>query len=190
MPYNLLWVLIEGNDDLEFFDNVLKKLFEKTGLWDHAKPYKYAEDSPEDRASLIDSINAMKADYIVFGDINNHPGITAKKEDLIKEKFKEKITKDKIVVVIKEIESWYIAGLDFRSLRKLGIKKRTCRDLETTDHITKEDFNELIPKGKTRDIFKIEIFEEYDVDISKEKNNSFKYLTNEFIQKQYMSSKP
>ena len=57
---------------------------------------------------------------------------------LKKKKTQEKhpnIDKDKIIVVIKEIESWYLAGLDNKACKQLKIK-----NFANTDNITKEKF--------------------------------------------------
>ena len=116
----------------------------------------------------------MNADYIFARDFNDAPCITAKKEK-ITSKFNQ-ITEDKIIVVVKEIESWYLAGLDDKSLKKIGIRKR----IRTTDNITKEKFNQLIPKNMLRTDFMQEILKYFDVEIAKERNGSFGYFLNKW----------
>ena len=111
----------------------------------------------------------MKADYIYVTDINEAPCITFKKEDIMQ---KIGIGKDKIVVVVREIEGWYLAGLHAEDSKRLGIE-----EINDTNDITKEDFNKLIPKKiKSRLVFMKKILRTYDTEIAKEKNKSFKYF--------------
>ena len=79
--------------------------------------------------------------------------------------------------MVKEIESWYLAGLDEKALKKLGIHKR----IRTTDNVTKEEFNQLIPKNMPRIEFMRKILESYNVEIAKERNRSFGYFLNKWI---------
>ena len=118
----------------------------------------------------------MKADYICVGDIDDVPCVTSKKER-ITDDFDEKITKDKIIIVIKEIESWYLAGLDEKASKKLHIRKK----IETTDNVIKEHFNQLIPKKMSRIEFMRKILENYDVGVAEGKNRSFGYFLNKWM---------
>ena len=118
----------------------------------------------------------MKADYICVGDIDDVPCVTSKKEKLTDD-FGKKITADRIAIVIKEIESWYLAGLDEKTSKKLGIRKK----IETTDNIIKEHFNQLIPKKMPRSVFMQKILENYDVDVAEGKNGSFGYFLNKWL---------
>jgi len=181
MPYRLLWVVLEGDDDLDFYQYVLEPLLRDKTYWDWIKPWRYAGETLEDRGNFINSVNAMEADYMILCDINTHPCKTSKKDRLKQHDFDGRIVEDKIIVVIKEIESWYLAGLDNRSMSKVGIRKRDLRRLQTTDGITKEDFDDLIPHDKTRKEFKLDILENYNVDVSKRKNESFRYFLNKWI---------
>lgn len=173
MPYKLLFILLEGDDDERFFEKIVKPLLQKR--YSTTKFWKYSQQKQEKIVNFVKSINAMKADYICVRDFNDAPCITAKKEK-ITDKF-NRITKDKIIVVVKEIESWYLAGLDENTSKKLGIRKK----IETSDNITKEEFNQLIPKNMPRIEFMREILKNYDVEIAKERNRSFGYFLNKWI---------
>ena len=116
----------------------------------------------------------MKADYIFARDFNDSPCITTKKEKITGE-FKQ-ITEDKIIVVVKEIESWYLAGLNENTSKKVGIRKK----IRTANRITKEEFNQLIPKNMSRIEFMRNILENYDVEIAKRRNRSFGYFLNKW----------
>ena len=118
MPtYKLLFIWVEGDDDERFFNKVLVPKFLRK--YSGVKIIKYATMKREKVYNFIKSIKAMGADYIYLTDINNSPCITAKKEET-HSKYKN-IDNDKMIVVIKEIESWYLAGLDNKVCRQLKI---------------------------------------------------------------------
>ncbi len=174
MAYNLLFILIEGDDDERFFESVVKPFLQER--YSAIKFWQYAEENEKRKVNFIKSITSMKADYICIGDIDDVPCVTSKKERII-DNFDEKITKDKIIIVIKEIESWYLAGLDEKTSKKLGIRKK----IETTDNIIKEHFNQLIPKKMPRPEFMQKILENYDVEVAEGKNRSFGYFLNKWM---------
>ena len=176
MDYTSLSILIEGNDDERFFDNIVKPLVQdryiRLKFWQHSKKlYKK-------RAAYINSIKAMNGDYIYVCDNDTAPCITAKKEEICKLKGMDR---DKIIVVVKEIESWYLAGLNDKALKKLGIAKNLRKKIKTTNNITKDDFNRMIPKNMPRIEFMRKILEKYNVDVAKEKNISFGYFLDKWI---------
>lgn len=110
----------------------------------------------------------MNADYIFVADINDALSETAKRQK-IQGEFSE-VEGDRIIVVIKEIESWYLAGLDDANSRKLGIHFSGC-----TDNVTKEQFNSLIPKKfDSRIDFMSEVLKRFSLEMAKQKNKSFK----------------
>lgn len=71
------------------------------------------------------------------------------------------------------------AGLDDDACRSLGIKLKD----NSTDFITKEDFNRLIPKRfqASRIDFMVAILNLFNIDIAKEKNSSFKYFCDKYL---------
>ena len=168
MPYKQLWVIVEGNDDEKFFEKI-KPLLEKK--YDSVQIWKYAQEPPKRIKNFLKSIKAMNSDYFFFRDINNSPCVTAKKKKLKKE-YKKTIDVDNIIILIKEIESWYLSGLDAKKSKELKI--RTFRN---TDNITKEKFNGLIPKKfDSRIDFMAEILKRFSVETAKRKNRSFDYF--------------
>jgi hypothetical protein len=167
-----LFFLVEGNDDERFIQNIIKPIFEKKF---DIKIWKYAQQEKEKVDKFLKNIKEIGAEYIFIVDINSTPCVTRKKQE-IQNKFKN-IDIDRIIVVIKEIEGWYLAGLDAKSCKKLKIPR-----YETTDDISKEQFNNLIPKKfDSRIDFMTEILKQYSIETAKRKNKSFKY----FIEKYY-----
>jgi len=168
MAYEVLYILVEGEDDRRFFERVVKPMFE--GKYDSVVLWKHAQEKNKRVSSFLRSIKEMNADYIYASDINRAPCVTARKQG-IQSKLKD-IDQDGIIVVIKEIESWYLSGLDDTSFRKLGIPP--CG---TTDNVTKEQFDNLIPKKFDSKIdFMQEILKCFQIDTGKQKNTSFRYF--------------
>ena len=172
MDYKTFYISVEGDDDKRFFEKIVTPLFQ--GKYDLVFVWKYAQVKKEKVRSFLKSIKGMSADYIYVSDINNEPCITAKKQD-IQNKYEE-INKDRIIVVIREIESWYLSGLDDRSLKSLGIHYPN-----TTDNVTKEQFNRLIPKKfDSRIDFMQEILKCFHIETGKQKNTSFRYFLEKY----------
>jgi hypothetical protein len=84
-----------------------------------------------------------------------------------------------MIIVVKEIESWYLAGLDEKACRELRIR---CFD--NTDSITKEDFKHIysnsIHSRRPEIDFYLNIIENYDIDTAKKKNTTFRYFCDKF----------
>ena len=81
-----------------------------------------------------------------------------------------------IAIVVKEIESWYLAGLDNKQSKNLKIPI-----LNSTDDITKEKFNQLIPKKFDSKLdFMTESLKCFSIETAKLKNKSFKYFIEKY----------
>ena len=169
MEYERLFIWVEGEDDIRFFNRIIKPAFE--GKYNLVEVRAYAALKREKVGNYLRSIKAMDAAYIFVTDMNQAPCITARKQET-EDKFRN-VGKDRVIVVIKEIESWYLAGLDEVSSKKCGISPHN-----STDTITKEQFNNLIPKkfGALRTDFCQEILKYFQVEIAKQKNKSFRYF--------------
>ena len=164
---------MEGDDDERFFMRMKKPFFMEK--YDSIKIIKYKTMKKEKVDSFLTSIEAMNADYIFVTDINQKPCITAKKRAVTKTY--KKVAEDRITIVIKEIESWYLAGLSDEASTKFKI-----RAFVTTDGITKEQFNRLISrKFDSRIDFMLEMLKNFSMEIAKQKNASFKYFAEKFL---------
>ena len=175
--YRRLFIFIEGSDDARFFDRVVKPIFEQE--YDHVQIWEYVQRPTRKARLFIGGVKAMSgehisADYIFVTDIDRSPCVTHRKQ--VKQNEISNIDKERIVVVIKEIEGWYLAGLDDVCSKKCGI--RPCN---ATDTIIKEQFDSMTPKKfqLSRIDFLQEILKFYQVEVAKRKNKSFKY----FLQK-------
>lgn len=166
MAYTMLYIWVEGEKDLRFCEGVITPLLEKKYDFVQAAIYKKMKKEKVD--NFIKSIISMGADYVLLGDINDHSDEDAKKRELV-HTF-GKADKKKIVVVVKEIESWYLAGLDEENSKKLGIPY-----LDNTDHITKEQFNNMRPGNFDSEIdFMVEIIKHFSIETAVKKNKSFR----------------
>lgn len=169
MTRKLLFLLVEGDDEERFFRAAVMHKFEQR--FTSVQVWKYSQQKPEKVKSFINSINAMPADYILFSDINLHPCVTAKKQ-AVQQRYMN-VDPGKIIIVIREIESWYIAGLDNTDSRKLGMSPITF-----TDGLTKEQCDNLRPKRFRSMIdFKLEILKCFSIETAVERNRSFQYFT-------------
>ena len=167
MKYKELYIFVEGNDDERFFRIILVPMLEKyyniIRLWKYTgKPYKKVND-------LLRSLKKMSCDYIMLADINHEPCISLKKQKILKKY--NKIEENKVIVVTKEVESWYLAGLSDTKLQEWRISP-----FQTTDNINKEKFKGLIPKKYSKIDFMVELLKHYCPKTAIKKNRSFKYF--------------
>lgn len=170
MTYQRLVVFLEGNDDLRFFEKIVQPLVESKGY--HVSIYQYAREKPHKINAYIKSINATPtADYLFFADYDFSRCISARIEFLI-QKYSS-LEREKIRIVIREIESWYLAGLNNDACRKLKILV-----FNDTNEVIKEKFDSLIPKKfqRSRIDFMQELLKHYDLETAQQKNRSFHYL--------------
>ena len=79
----------------------------------------------------------------------------------------------RVLIVCKEIESWYLAGLTDNDCKKMGIPD----SLNDTDHLSKEKFLGLMPErfGSKTD-FMLAILDLFDLDTARSRNRSFRYF--------------
>lgn len=173
MPYTRLFILIEGNDDERFFNKVVKNKFEND--YDLVMPWQYSQKTSRKIKSFIRSINAMGAEYIFAVDLHeNMPCISEKKQEIMSRI--NNIDQNKVIVVKKEIEGWYLAGLDNACCMNLRIPT-----FSNTDNISKEQFKHLKPTRfeSTIDFMK-ELLKRYSIIVAKQKNSSFRYFTEKY----------
>ena len=168
MAIKRLWLLVEGDDDQRFFES-LRYLFEDN--YDFVQTWRYAVESRKRIKNFLKSIEAMKSDFFFVKDLNAAPCVTARIESMENE-FGQKVDRNNLVIVVREIESWYLAGLGSKSCKELGL-----RSLSNTNNVTKEEFNNLIPnKFDSRIDFMVEILKRFSLETAKKKNKSFGYF--------------
>jgi hypothetical protein len=163
-----LYILVEGEDDVRFFGRVMKPLL--VPRYDSVEILPYASIKRVKVSSFIKSMGQMKNDYILVADIDREQSVRDKKQLLYH--WYPDVSGSNIVVVIMEIESWYYAGLPQETLQKFGLPS-----LPTTDGLTKEDFNKLIPLSfDSRIDFMFEILKSFSPATAARHNSSFKFF--------------
>ncbi len=169
--YRRLYVWVEGTDDERFFERTVRATFEQR--YDQVSVVRYAKRKRTKIRGYLNSIKAMGAHCVFLADINAEPCVTAKKERL---RQRYGVESDSVIVVIKEIEGWYMAGLDDESSAELGLPV-----LKNTDTLTKEDFNSLMPERfDSRIDFMVEILKHFCTGMGKRKNGSFRYFAERY----------
>lgn len=175
---NDLFIFIEGVDDKRFVEWVLIDFFnENKSIILHPIPYQ--NKPPIKTIKKIKQISASEnEDYIFLSDLDSHSYecITSRKNKRIKEFHKKSysdLDSKKIFIVIEEIESWYISGIntELSQFKDLTIP-------ENTDEFTKEQLNELIENSDfpNRISFLMEIVKNYDLSLAIKRNTSFEYF--------------
>lgn len=172
MGYTRLFIWVEGSDDVRFFERIMKPRLEKK--YDLVTVVKYAQLNKKKHKDYLASITQMNAEYIHTADLNDVPCVSAKKRK-IRNKLRN-IDENRIAVIIREIEGWYLAGLSSKDLGKFTVPL-----LRTTDDVTKEQFNSLMPKKfDSRIDFMLETLKCFSIEIAKQKNTSFRYFIGKY----------
>lgn len=166
------FIFVEGSDDERFVNSVLKE--------ENVKIIKYAKEKKEYINNYIKSIKSMtNCDYIVICDIDSKSLIQKKNEIVLQFPACEK---EKIIVSIAEIESWYIAGVDEATSKLMKIKY-----IYYTEDITKEKFDQMIPKKMDRINFMIEILKKFNLGEAILRNNSLNIFIDYLVQVKWMA---
>lgn len=167
MAYQRLVIFVEGNDDERFFSRVLTPMYEQN--YDYVQCWEYSQKTKNKVESFLESIKEMNADYIFVADMDESPCVTARKAQITS--MYKNLTADRILIVCREIESWYLAGLNDDGCQQLGISA----DLNNTDHISKEKFDVIRPQVFSRRDFMLEIMNIFDQETAQAQNSSFRY---------------
>lgn len=170
-----LYILLEGNDDERFFNRVLLPYFEARGF--SVRIWKYACEKRKTTIQFLKSLRSQGLGFIFVRDIDSATSVRAKKEELVR--IYEGLTRERIAVVVMEIESWYLAGADGELLKRYGINPAF---FASTDALTKEGFNRLIPRRIPRVVFMQEILRRFHIEQARERNRSFQYFTDRWME--------
>ncbi len=171
MKLKKLYIFVEGNDDELFFKKIVQPLFLK--YYYDVEIFKYAQWKKQKVELFLQSIITLNYDYIFTADIDELATVNDKKR-VVKHRFSN-VENDKIIIVIKEIESWYLAGISEERTVMMNI-----RIPETTNTITKEDFNEICHFSyRSRIDFMYELLKYYSLDWAIKRNTSFDYFLNQ-----------
>jgi hypothetical protein len=173
MAIRRLFIFVEGSDDVRFFETIIKPRFEHA--FDSVELITFACTKSVKVDRFIRGINAMHHSYIIVTDIDLESSVHAKK-NVILSRFNEADYQN-IMVIIQEIESWYLAGIDDGGAKALGIHAPA-----RTDFVTKEHFLRLIPHFYPSKIaFMIQVLKHFSLSTAVEKNKSFRFFIEHYV---------
>jgi hypothetical protein len=168
MSYQRLLIFCEGPDDERFFNAVVRPRL--SDAYDRIRTVPHAKRDAEKIGRYIRTAQQRSIDLLFVRDVDQAPCITACIE-AIRSTFGEHLSPESIYVVVKEIESWYAAGMSRqRTEEMLG------RPLQRTDDLTKERLNDLLPDDTSRIDYMQRLLSYFDVDRARAKNHSFEYF--------------
>lgn len=163
-------IFVEGPDDEKFINMVFGEII--NAIYGSYKIIRHSKMSNKKIRKYIQSIKANGMNYLFIAD---QDGNKSKKDDILK-KFSF-LDVENVFISVYEIESWIIAGINNRLIKKYHIS-----NIIDTQKIDKEKFNNMIPKNIYRNMFISEILNEYNMQNAVDRNVSFKefyeYLQN------------
>lgn len=165
-------ILVEGADDVRFFERVLLERLKDRYDGVRLVPYACLRRTAVDR--LLRGFARLGESYVIVADIDNEPSVRAKKRVILNRY--EEAQPGAIAVVIREIESWYLAGADDGFLARSGVVPPP-----STDDLTKEEFNALIPRPYVSRVgFMLDLLEGYSLERGSERNRSLAFFLARF----------
>ena len=179
---------MEGEDDERFFEIVIKPILEKE--YSLVQFWQYSQKKKEKVNRYLNSIRSMQvagmADFIVVADKDESPCVTDRKERILSSfrslsagtgRSSELGSSTRILIVCREIESWYFAGLSDEECNRMGL----TTTLENTDRLSKEQFLSLMPdRFNAKGEFMLEILQVFDHETARSKNSSFRYFMQKY----------
>jgi hypothetical protein len=164
-------ICVEGDDDERFVKSVLQPRI--AGTTDPLLCFKYAEERIEKVNLFLETVAALGWSYILLCDLDDCPDRDIRCEQ-VRATFRP-LEHEQIVVVEREIESWYLSGLNDIDASELDVQP-----IRRTDRIGKTAL-ERAAHGCGRPLvdFKVELLRRFDVQTARLRNTSF----DEFIEK-------
>ena len=181
---------VEGDDDERFINTVIRPKLHQLNV-KCPNPIKYSNESPQGISRILDVFNKNDWNYLFLVDADYYSSNAHLSTKLsshikmrrrqVKDNYSLK-SEDIVVVVVDEIESWYLAGISKTALKKLGVSKKSLSEigsyLNHTERVTKEIFNKLIPEeyGDSRSAFMVNLLAHYNLQRAMSRNSSLEYF--------------
>jgi hypothetical protein len=174
MPFTQFFIWVEGPDDERFVDTVLRP--ELAGHYDWVEVVTYAGMTKAKITKWIESLRAMEGTtYAFLIDNDESPCVLGRKGELLRKVKSLQISS--IVVVIEEIEAWYLAGLTAQGREQLDIEA-----FDNTDDVNKERFDRHRGETyKSRVEWMIEMLRSYSLEEGVLRNSSLRYFATKFL---------
>ncbi len=165
----MIYILVEDDWDRDYYEKILEpKLYEK---YNQVIPYKYIRKPKPEVIKYVKVMLKIGADYYVLTDLNHSPSIECAKEKVSK-RMGNLIDYDNIIVVIKEIECWIMAGMKDSILKQCPMSL----NISNTEIYDKEEFLPMMSHNPS--VFYTRILNTYDIDKALERNSSLTYFVN------------
>lgn len=163
-----LFILVEGTDDERFFQNILEPRIDTDSV--SLVLYRYSCKTQREVNGLLQTIYQMGAKCIFVSDKDGSPCFSQKKNRLIN-RF-NRLDQSQIVIADREIESWYISGLDKTELRRLGLKQKLA-----PEEFSKERLAQLAAgKFPTNVSLLLHILSRFNLEVGISRCASLRYL--------------
>lgn len=174
MSQKELVIWVEGVEDKMFFERIIA-IKPPVGF----SSYNIVEYACSPKDAIKKFLHSIERDrfkeYVFTGDKDDKPCITKAKEHLTSKH--NRLKSEKIIVVVREIESWYMAGLTDGDSKALGLPV-----LRNTDDLTKEAFQNMIPSNESELYIRLQILEKFKYQEAKRRNASFKYFAKKYLE--------
>jgi hypothetical protein len=162
----VIWV--EGDTDHRFFEKVVRP--QLSPAYDQVLVLMYRQKKTSDINKLLTAMSHQGFAHLFIADMDAAPCITVRKSRL-RERYPS-VKDDEIIVVCKEIESWYLAGLSANGASTLKVAVPGA-----TDQVTKRIWRHDNHGDLTRRFeFLIELLNNFDITTACLRNQSFAYL--------------
>lgn len=184
MSERKLFILVESEYDTIFLEKIILDYLKQS--YKEIEFFEYARIPPETIVNVLKSKIEMNFNYFFLVDLDANICFPEKK-DFIRRSIPI-LHIEKIIVVIKEMESWIIAGIVKEVLYDLGSKREIVTSLGIhkrsfcSDEFYDKDFMKLIPKKlRSKRLFVMDLLEFYDINLAKRRNLSFEYFFDNFV---------
>jgi hypothetical protein len=159
------FIFIEGYYDELFFKKILNilKIDEKVEL------FQYSQKSDIKVNNYLSSLRSQSIQFLfVADDDGQNYSSTISRICKLKQRY-PKLSEDEIVLVVPEIEGWYMAGLTTKNAKQIKLK-----DLPNPNECTKELFISKLPGRADGTSIRTMIMDNYNVELAKKNSPSFK----------------
>jgi hypothetical protein len=163
-----LVVWVEGDRDKRFVEAVIKPRLAPAYAQVLVREYRQRRTADVNR--LLRAMSHQGFGRLFIADINSAPCVTSRKEK-VKERYPE-LEDQEVIVVSREIESWYLAGLTADGATALKVAPPA-----STDGLTKDDLDRLRPPPFDSELdFLLELLKYFDGMVACKRNRSFAYF--------------
>ncbi len=165
-----LHVFVEGPDDERFFDAVVRPRL--GARYSAISCIKYARTKKDSVTAMLRALRGSGKQVMFLVDIDLFPCPDERRRDVVSKY--GVVVEQEVHVVIKEIESWYAAGLDRDGCSGLGLRWRAFRF--GTHELSKEAVyaSQIRPDSMTHQQLLIGMLAAFDYGRAKHANPSFK----------------